>query len=137
VPQLDDSHEQRDSEGGSSDGGENHRDSDGWSDREREEVADGGDDTNTMVGWAEAMAKILGKKTTESRSNILVKSKELDKMKAADREEQLKRKKQVMTSHSHRCVGFIGWCVGVAPIHAQRGPHYSTHLQSSATILSK
>ncbi|XP_072251096.1 RRP15-like protein [Leuresthes tenuis] len=95
VPQLDDSHEQRDSDGGSSDGGENHRDSDGWSDREREEVADGGDDTTTVVGWAEAMAKILGKKTTESRSNILVKSKELDKMKAADREEQLKRKKQM------------------------------------------
>ncbi|KAM4580707.1 LOW QUALITY PROTEIN: RRP15-like protein [Odontesthes bonariensis] len=95
VPQLDDSHEQEDSEGGSSDGEENHRDGEGGSDGEREEVADGGNDANTMAGWAEAMAKILGKKTTESKSNILVKSKELDKKKAADREEQLKRKKQV------------------------------------------
>lgn len=44
------------------------------------------------TGWAEAMANILGKKTT---SGILEKNKELEKMKAAERREQLERKKQV------------------------------------------
>lgn len=59
-----------------------------------------GDDGRTNSGWAEAMAKILGKKTPESQTSILVKNKELDKRKAKERQEQLERRKQV-TSRLH------------------------------------
>lgn len=46
-------------------------------------------------GWAMAMAKILGKKTPVSTSNILVKNQELDKIKEKAKQELLERKKQV------------------------------------------
>ncbi|KAG8009720.1 RRP15-like protein [Nibea albiflora] len=88
-----------------SDGGEDHRDDDDdddniESDGEEAEDEDGGedeegDDGNANAGWAEAMAKILGKKTPESKTGILVKNKELDKVKEKERQEQLERKKQV------------------------------------------
>lgn len=71
-----------------SDGGKNDTDGDGESDADR-------DDGNANAGWAEAMAKILGKRTTERKTNILVKNKELDKIKERERQEQLQRKKQV------------------------------------------
>ncbi|GLD48562.1 RRP15-like protein, partial [Lates japonicus] len=92
--------DQSDSEGGSKDEKCNDAASDGGSDGEEAEDEDGGedeeeDDSNTNAGWAEAMAKILGKKTPESKSSILVKNKELDKMKERERLEQLERKKQV------------------------------------------
>lgn len=95
--QFDDNDIQRDSSGGSndetsdveaSDGGENNTDGDGESDADR-------DDGNANAGWAEAMAKILGKRSTERKTNILVKNKELDKIKERERQEQLQRKKQV------------------------------------------
>uniref|UniRef100_A0AAZ1XZU0 RRP15-like protein n=1 Tax=Oreochromis aureus TaxID=47969 RepID=A0AAZ1XZU0_OREAU len=61
-----------------------------WSEGKKEEDEnEHNEDANT--GWAEAMAKILGKKTT---SGILEKNKELEKIKAAERQEQLERKKQ-------------------------------------------
>uniref|UniRef100_A0A3P9JVN0 RRP15-like protein n=1 Tax=Oryzias latipes TaxID=8090 RepID=A0A3P9JVN0_ORYLA len=53
------------------------------------------DGEDAGAGWAEAMAKILGKETTVSNSSILLKNKELQKIKAAEREEQLIRKKQL------------------------------------------
>lgn len=54
------------------------------------------DGEDAGAGWAEAMAKILGKETTvSSSSSILLKNKELQKIKAAEREEQLIRRKQV------------------------------------------
>ncbi|XP_029688240.1 RRP15-like protein isoform X2 [Takifugu rubripes] len=55
---------------------------------------DGGDDGFANAGWAEAMAKILAKKTPASKSSILVKNKELDKVKEKEKQEQLERKKQ-------------------------------------------
>ncbi|KAM6994302.1 LOW QUALITY PROTEIN: RRP15-like protein, partial [Tautogolabrus adspersus] len=61
---------------------------------EEEEVEDGGDG-NANAGWADAMAKILGRKTPESESSILIKNKELEKMKERERKEQLERQKQV------------------------------------------
>ncbi|KAF3691412.1 Transforming growth factor beta-2 [Channa argus] len=73
-----------------SEGEGNDRDGDG-----EEEEDEEGDDSNLNAGWAEAMAKILGKKTPESKSTILVKNKELDKIKEKERHEQLERKKQV------------------------------------------
>uniref|UniRef100_A0A4W5PD87 RRP15-like protein n=1 Tax=Hucho hucho TaxID=62062 RepID=A0A4W5PD87_9TELE len=47
-------------------------------------------DTNPNAGWAVAMAKILQKKSPESKPSILLMNKQLDKMK----EEYLERKKQ-------------------------------------------
>ncbi|KAL6108651.1 rrp15 [Pungitius sinensis] len=89
-PLSDNSEDQRNSEEGSNN--EGSADGDGGEGSNGEED---GDDSNANAGWAEAMAKILGKKTPESRSSILVKSKELDKMKGLERQEQLDRKKQV------------------------------------------
>ncbi|XP_055359447.1 RRP15-like protein isoform X2 [Betta splendens] len=54
-----------------------------------------GDESNMNAGWAEAMAKILGKKTPERKSSILLRNKQLDKMKERQKQEQLERKKQV------------------------------------------
>ncbi|XP_060905560.1 RRP15-like protein isoform X2 [Labrus mixtus] len=59
-----------------------------------EEKAEDGGDGNANAGWADAMAKILGKKT-ESESIILIKNKALEKMKERERQEQLERQKQV------------------------------------------
>lgn len=72
-------------------------DSEGESEGERVNDEEKEEDENehnedASTGWAEAMAKILRKKTT---SGILEKNKELEKMKAAERQEQLERKKQV------------------------------------------
>nr|XP_040021204.1 RRP15-like protein [Gasterosteus aculeatus aculeatus] len=84
-PLSDDPGDQRNSEEGSN----NEGSADGGDEEED------GDGSNANAGWAEAMAKILGKKTPESRSSILVKSKELDKMKGVEKQEQLERRKQV------------------------------------------
>ncbi|XP_008301898.1 RRP15-like protein isoform X2 [Stegastes partitus] len=83
-----------DSEGGSLDGRSD--DGDGPSDveEEEEEEEEAGGDDNANAGWAEVMAKILGKKTSEGQSSILVKNKDLDKMKAKEKQEQLERRKQ-------------------------------------------
>lgn len=63
-----------------------------------EELEDGADDGFTNSGWAEAMAKILAKKTPASKSSILVKNKQLDKVKEKEKQEQLERRRQVMES---------------------------------------
>ncbi|KAI4810941.1 hypothetical protein KUCAC02_013868, partial [Chaenocephalus aceratus] len=86
------------SDDGESDGGENDQDGDEAEDEdEGEEGGEGedGGDGNANAGWAEAMAKILGKKTPETKSIILVKNKELDKMKEKEKKELLERRKQV------------------------------------------
>ncbi|XP_041758156.1 RRP15-like protein [Coregonus clupeaformis] len=91
-------------DGGSDDGEEEDGESDG------EQAEDGGSegekeegegnkevddvDTNPNAGWAEAMAKILQKKTPESKPSILLKNKQLDKMKEKEKKEYLERKKQ-------------------------------------------
>uniref|UniRef100_H3CL79 RRP15-like protein n=1 Tax=Tetraodon nigroviridis TaxID=99883 RepID=H3CL79_TETNG len=55
---------------------------------------DGEERGGANAGWAEAMAKILAKKTPASKSAILLKNKELDKAKEKEKQEQLERKKQ-------------------------------------------
>ncbi|XP_030013070.1 RRP15-like protein isoform X1 [Sphaeramia orbicularis] len=94
-----------DSEGGSEDGGSEGEgseagDGDEGSEGGEAEDEDGGEDEegdegNTNAGWAEAMAKILGKETPESQTSILVKNKQLDKIKEKEKQEQLERKKQI------------------------------------------
>ncbi|XP_077568075.1 RRP15-like protein [Stigmatopora nigra] len=49
---------------------------------------------NSNAGWAEAMAKILGKQTFKNKTTILVKNKELDKVKAKEKQERLERKEK-------------------------------------------
>ncbi|MBN3306030.1 RRP15 protein, partial [Amia calva] len=69
------------------------------SDGDKSEGEDGEEsapqDNNPNAGWAEAMAKILHKKTPESRPTILLKNKELDKVKAKEKKELLEKKKQL------------------------------------------
>lgn len=82
-----------------SDVGDDERPVDGGSDGDGD--GDGDEDEeegNANAGWAEAMAKILGKKTPENKSSILVKNKELDRVKEKERQEQLERKKQVLAT---------------------------------------
>lgn len=102
-------HDQSDTAGESNDehsdnildeGGEKAKDCDISSDGEEAGEEDGAEDEDRHeasgnAGWAMAMAKILGKKTPESTTSILVKNKELDKIKESAKEEQLERKKQV------------------------------------------
>ncbi|XP_071401737.1 RRP15-like protein [Centroberyx affinis] len=102
-PRYDDGNDPGDSEGGSDGGGSDEEGSDGGDDDgEEAEDEDGGEeeeeedgeDGNPNAGWAEAMAKILGKKTPESKPTILLKNKELDKIKEKEKKEQLERKQQ-------------------------------------------
>lgn len=110
-PQFEVGNDESDSAGGSDDERPNDEASD---ERESDKDGDGGsdlhetndeigsedenrDDGNANAGWAEAMSKILGKKTLESKTSILMKNKLLDKMKAKERQEQLQRHKQVIT----------------------------------------
>ncbi|XP_064804881.1 RRP15-like protein [Oncorhynchus masou masou] len=99
-PQEDHSAESDDSDRGSDgegseDGGSEEED--GESEGEKEEGESNREvdvDTNPNAGWAEAMAKILQKKTPESKPSILLKNKQLDKMKEKEKKENLERKKQ-------------------------------------------
>ncbi|XP_059422955.1 RRP15-like protein isoform X2 [Carassius carassius] len=81
---------------------------DGESDQEESDVEDSGDEDrkseeeqngdaaeNPNTGWAEAMAKILGKKTPDSKPIILLKNKELDKIKEKEKKERLEKKKRL------------------------------------------
>ncbi|XP_016389966.1 RRP15-like protein isoform X1 [Sinocyclocheilus rhinocerous] len=67
----------------------------GDEDGKSEEGQNGDGVENPNVGWAEAMAKILGKKTPDSKPSILLKNKELDKIKEKEKKERLKKKKQI------------------------------------------
>uniref|UniRef100_A0A674EBN0 RRP15-like protein n=1 Tax=Salmo trutta TaxID=8032 RepID=A0A674EBN0_SALTR len=72
------------------DGGSEGEKEEGEGNREVDDV-----DTNPNAGWAEAMAKILQKKTPESKPSILLKNKQLDKMKEKQKKDNLERKKQI------------------------------------------
>ncbi|XP_023668837.2 RRP15-like protein [Paramormyrops kingsleyae] len=77
------------------------RDSTGDSDDEsndgasESEQAEDSEKTNPNAGWADAMAKILSKKTLEDKPSILAKNKDLDKVKEKEKKERLERKKQL------------------------------------------
>ncbi|XP_034554486.1 RRP15-like protein [Notolabrus celidotus] len=87
-----DEEEAEDEDEGQEDRGD---DEDGGEEADSEGVGDDEGDGNPNAGWAEAMAKILGKKTPEAQSSILMKNKELEKVKERERQAQLERKKQV------------------------------------------
>uniref|UniRef100_A0AAZ3Q2B4 RRP15-like protein n=1 Tax=Oncorhynchus tshawytscha TaxID=74940 RepID=A0AAZ3Q2B4_ONCTS len=81
--------EEEDGESEEEDGESEGEKEEGEGNREVDDV-----DTNPNAGWAEAMAKILQKKTPESKPSILLKNKQLDKMKEKEKKENLERKKQ-------------------------------------------
>ncbi|XP_006094375.1 RRP15-like protein [Myotis lucifugus] len=67
---------------------------------ELEPCDDDGDDAagaaaGTSSGWADAMAKILNKKTPKSKPTILVKNRELEKEKEKLKQERLEKRKQL------------------------------------------
>lgn len=85
-------------DGGDEEGGEEESSAEGGSNGEKEEdekeLAEE-IETNPNAGWAEVMAKILGKKTPENKPCILLKNKQRDKLNAKERKEKLEKKKQV------------------------------------------
>ncbi|XP_048212715.1 RRP15-like protein [Perognathus longimembris pacificus] len=62
-------------------------------DKEMEHAAESS--TGTNAGWADAMAKVLNKKTPKSKSTILIKNKELEKEKEKLKQERLEKRKQL------------------------------------------
>ncbi|XP_060500360.2 RRP15-like protein [Panthera onca] len=54
-----------------------------------------GASVGTNVGWADAMAKILNKKTPKSKPTILVKNRELEREKEKLKQERLEKRKQL------------------------------------------
>ncbi|XP_064198012.1 RRP15-like protein [Anguilla rostrata] len=89
------------SDDGGSEGEQEEEEDDGGSEGEQEEEGDGAmegelaEGDNPNAGWAEAMAKILQKKTPENKTGILIKNKELEKAKEKLKKEQMERKKQL------------------------------------------
>ncbi|XP_017564617.2 RRP15-like protein [Pygocentrus nattereri] len=61
---------------------------------EDEEEQNGDMKENPNAGWAEAMAKILRKKTPDDKPCILLKNKQRDKISEKERKEKLEKKKQ-------------------------------------------
>ncbi|XP_051922414.1 RRP15-like protein [Hippocampus zosterae] len=73
--------------------GESDQNVDGENNGNNEDGGQEEEDGNPNAGWAQAMAKVLGKQTVKNKT-ILVKNKELDKVKAKEKQEQLERKEQ-------------------------------------------
>ncbi|KAG9276394.1 RRP15-like protein [Astyanax mexicanus] len=95
----DDDNDEEGSEGGS-DGEESAGEENasvgesGGEEAEDEDDQNGDVEENPNAGWAEAMAKILGKKTPDGKPCILVKDKKVDKLSEKKRKERLEKKKQ-------------------------------------------
>ncbi|XP_017331729.1 RRP15-like protein isoform X3 [Ictalurus punctatus] len=92
------SEEEESADGGDEEGsGEEEESADGRSEGEQEEnekEQNGEVATNPNAGWADAMAKILGKKTPEDKPCILLKNKQHDKLNAKEKKERQEKKKQ-------------------------------------------
>nr|XP_057909203.1 RRP15-like protein [Doryrhamphus excisus] len=79
----------------SEEGGELQMSANGEDDEESNREDADGDEGNANAGWAQAMAKILGKKTPKTKATILAKNKKMDEVKAKDRLEQLEKRKLI------------------------------------------
>lgn len=88
----------------SADSDEDRSDDDADEEEQEDEAAAAAADGLANTGWAEAMAKILAKKTPASRSAILLKNKELERVKEKEKQEQLERKKQVITAAMNQLI---------------------------------
>jgi len=96
-------HDTDDDDDGDDDGGEeddlNDADDGGEADEEAEQGGGGDGDeeqgANPNAGWADAMAKILQKNTPASKPSILVKSKQLEKIRVKEKQERLELREKV------------------------------------------
>ncbi|GAB5583694.1 RRP15-like protein [Prionailurus iriomotensis] len=61
----------------------------------------------TNVGWADAMAKILNKKTPKSKPTILVKNRELEREKEKLKQERLEKRKQLDKKREWEMMGVV------------------------------
>ncbi|KAK1795027.1 hypothetical protein P4O66_010216 [Electrophorus voltai] len=86
--------EDHEEDGSDDDGSEGPEEGHDGEDAEDEEEQNGDMEANPNAGWAEAMAKILGKKTPDNKSCILLKNKQFEKLSEKARKEKLERKKQ-------------------------------------------
>ncbi|XP_066539282.1 RRP15-like protein [Hoplias malabaricus] len=84
--------ESEESAGEESGGEEDARDESDGEEAEDEEEQNG--EENPNAGWAEAMAKVLGKKTPEDKPCILLKNKQLEKLTEKEKKERLEKKKK-------------------------------------------
>ncbi|KAK2086565.1 hypothetical protein P7K49_035990 [Saguinus oedipus] len=75
-------------------------------DEENEDDAESNIGTNT--GWADAMAKVLNKKTPESKPTILVKNKKLEKEKEKLKQERREKIKQSVVWNLYAFLGSSG-----------------------------
>ncbi|XP_076827793.1 RRP15-like protein [Brachyhypopomus gauderio] len=73
---------------------EDRSENDGDEAEDEEEQNGDVEEANPNAGWAEAMAKILGKKTPDNKPCILLKNKRFEKLSAKEKKEKLERKKQ-------------------------------------------
>lgn len=107
-----------DEEGSGEEEGEEEESPDGSNEKEKsaaggcegeqdENEQNGEDETNPNAGWAEVMAKILGKKTPEDKPCILLKNKQRDKLNAKEKKEKLEKKKQVCVCARARIISFM------------------------------
>ncbi|KAM9488239.1 RRP15-like protein [Clarias gariepinus] len=85
----DEESEEEAADGGDEEGGKDESSADGGIEKNQEES-----DKNPNAGWADAMAKILGKKTPEDKPCILLKNKQKEKLSAKEKKEKLEKKKQ-------------------------------------------
>ncbi|XP_054637792.1 RRP15-like protein [Dunckerocampus dactyliophorus] len=88
---LEDTNELMSSEEGSDIQTSANGEDDGGTNGEDEDGVQG----NANAGWAQAMAKILGKQTPMKKPTILAKNTEIDNVKAKERQEQLERRNQI------------------------------------------
>ncbi|TRY65968.1 hypothetical protein DNTS_021016 [Danionella cerebrum] len=71
------------------------KESDGDDEQDNKEEKEGDSEENPNSGWADAMAKVLGKKTPQSKPSILLKNKQMEKVRAKEKKERLERKKKL------------------------------------------
>ncbi|KAG2467071.1 PLEK protein, partial [Polypterus senegalus] len=79
----------------SSEGCEYADDHDESPDQKSESRHEGVHNENIDASWAEAMAKILNKKTQQSKPTILLKNKELERIKEKEKQEQAEKQKKI------------------------------------------
>ncbi|XP_027005239.2 RRP15-like protein isoform X1 [Tachysurus fulvidraco] len=94
ISENDERSEEEESEDGSDEEERSAGDGSEGEEEENVKAQDGEVDMNPNAGWADVMAKILGKKTPEDKPCILLKNKQRDKLNAKERKEKAEKKKQ-------------------------------------------
>ncbi|XP_028676574.1 RRP15-like protein isoform X1 [Erpetoichthys calabaricus] len=91
----------------SSEGCEYADDHDESPDQKSEITHEGVHNENIDASWAEAMAKILNKKTQPSKPTILLKNKELERLKEKEKQEQAEKQKKICERRDWELIGRV------------------------------